>query len=159
VSLESGRETGEASPCIIKTCVDNVEFQAAHVTPINGVLTLHGHSFKLTLCVSGKLRRSGWVVDFLKLRDVVRSVVSQYDNALLISRRFSESIRVSGNFTVKLMIIDGPPTAENIAIEICREVGKALLKAGINGFSHVEVRLWEGSDFHAEVMCGSGSGT
>ncbi len=142
----------------IKVCVDNLEFQAAHITPVNSVPTLHGHSFKLTLCVSGELTSEGWVMDFLRLREVVQNIVKRYNYSLLVSEDIAKDLRISGRSAVKLGILTNLPTAENLALKICRDSIAALHRV-VKGLKHVEVRLWEGSDFHVEVMCGLDSNT
>ena len=66
-----------------------------------GCTDLHGHGYRLQVCVAGDIDDNGWILDFSELKAVVTGeIISRYDHACL--NDLSE-------------YQDRPPTAENIA--------------------------------------------
>ncbi len=96
-------------------------FDAAHfLSGYDGkCANLHGHTYKLEVVVSGKVGKSGMVVDFSHVKKVVnRVVVDKLDHA-------------------NLNDVFSNPTAENMVVWIFDEVKKELPALCC-------VRLWEG---------------
>lgn len=62
-------------------------FEAAHrlpkVPPGHKCARLHGHSFKVTVHVSGPVDESGWVMDFAEIKDAFAPLHSQLDHHYL----------------------------------------------------------------------------
>jgi 6-pyruvoyltetrahydropterin/6-carboxytetrahydropterin synthase len=66
-----------------------------------GCTDLHGHSYRLQVCVCGHTDANGWILDFSELKAVVsREVLDRYDHACLNDLPDYQEC---------------PPTAENIA--------------------------------------------
>jgi 6-pyruvoyltetrahydropterin/6-carboxytetrahydropterin synthase len=78
-------------------------FEAAHKLPLvpknHKCFNLHGHSFKVKICIDGQMNEMGWVMDFSELKKICSPYISQLDHAYL-------------NDIVGLE----NPTSENIAI-------------------------------------------
>jgi 6-pyruvoyltetrahydropterin/6-carboxytetrahydropterin synthase len=112
------------------------EFEAAHFLPgYDGPCgQMHGHTYRLEVEVegTGRVKRTGFVMDFKDLKERVRgSIVDYLDHKVL------NDVDTSG-FPREL------PTAENMAVWIYTR----LCTAGLNV---VRVRLWETSSSYAEV--------
>jgi len=138
---------------IVKTCVNGFVFDACHYTPVNGIPTLHGHTFKLSVCVEGEVGKEGWVVDFSLIKRVVEEAISPFKYSLIMPLSGKGSISIKGNFRVKEAYINAPKaTAELIGLEICRNVHKKLKDLGVN-LSSIEVTLYEGDKNSARVKC------
>jgi 6-pyruvoyltetrahydropterin/6-carboxytetrahydropterin synthase len=110
-------------------------FEAAHQLPWHAgrCRRLHGHHYRLEVCVEGPLDERGVVVDFDELSAVVRDkVVDRYDHQLL--NDFFDN-----------------PTAELIAHGNWTDVEAAGIEPAL-------LRLWETPDAMVEIMPGPSSG-
>lgn len=99
-------------------------FEAAHrlpsAPPGHKCRNMHGHSYRLRVCVSGRPDpASGWVMDFGEIKRLCQPLIDQLDHRVL-------------NDNPEL----GETTAEHIAMWFWRK-----LKPAIPGLDHVE--LWE----------------
>lgn len=88
---------------------------------------LHGHNWKVEVEVfSPVLSKEGMVMDFTRLKKILRGVLDKYDHTLLN----------------KVKSLKGKnPTSENIAAILFREI-----KPGIKKYKHIEkmrVCVWE----------------
>jgi len=100
-------------------------FDAAHqVIDYNGKCeNLHGHTYMLTVTITGRLKENGMVLDFAILKKVVNeTVLNKLDHKFLND-------------------IFENPTTENIAIFIFNTLQEAFEKYGCNVY---EVSLSEG---------------
>lgn len=87
---------------------------------------VHGHSWHVAITVIGTLNESGMIIDFKKLKSIVKTcVIDRLDHKYLNN------------------VLPFNPTAENIAKWIYQEVGKALEACGEEGVKIDYVRLWE----------------
>lgn len=104
---------------------------------------LHGHNGVIEIEVaSDTLDRHGMVVDFREIRDVVKGWVdANLDHRMLLCRA-DPAVAVLREMNEPVYVLDGNPTAENIAKEIfdkTRERGVAIS----------EIRLWETASSYA----------
>ena len=78
-------------------------FEAAHKLPLvpenHKCFNLHGHSFKVKICIDGPINEMGWVMDFSKLKEICSPHISELDHSYL-----NEIVGLQN------------PTSENIAI-------------------------------------------
>jgi|TARA_B110000305_G_C19112707_1_gene480505 6-pyruvoyltetrahydropterin/6-carboxytetrahydropterin synthase len=62
-------------------------FEAAHKLPLvpksHKCSNLHGHSFKVRICVTGIVNELGWVMDFADLKLICAPVVDSLDHTYL----------------------------------------------------------------------------
>lgn len=63
-----------------------LSFSAAHfITFENGQCeAVHGHNYGVSVEVTGPLNDAGYVVDFLALRELVRSLLAEWDHRVLL---------------------------------------------------------------------------
>lgn len=136
------------------TCVKNIEFHAAHATPVNGTPLLHGHTFIVNVCVEGELTEKHWVIDFTILSDIVKEVIDQeYNFRLLLDRKDSSRVKIIAPFDVKITYVDGPPTAESLARDICRSLSEHLLRRDmLSNIRACRVTVCEGSNLCTEYV-------
>ena len=105
-------------------CLKEFEFDAAHYLPeYNGKCEhLHGHTYKLVVKVEGTPDKEGMVIDFLKLKEIVKEkAVSKLDHSCIND-------------------ILPQPSAENIAMWVWQQVEKEL--EGPN-YKLYEIEVWE----------------
>ena len=78
-------------------------FEAAHKLPLvsknHKCFNLHGHSFKVKVCLDGPINEMGWVLDFSELKTICSPYIEQLDHSYLNEIEGLEN-----------------PTSENIAI-------------------------------------------
>ncbi len=118
------------------------EFAAAHqlVLPYDSPCQrLHGHNYKLRVTINGNINKSGMVMDFKELKNIVnREVISVLDHQDL-TNFFNKDPRNCVKYRVNA-------TAENMCIWIYQKITKALT----NNVSVIKVQLWETTDSMAE---------
>lgn len=88
-------------------------FDSAHFLPLvaenHKCRKLHGHTYKVTIGVTGEPNEQGWIIDFAEISAVVKPVLQKIDHTLLNAVAGLEN-----------------PTAENIAVWIYERVKKEL---------------------------------
>jgi len=77
-------------------------FDSAHFLPLvaenHKCRKLHGHTYRVTIAISGEVNEKGWIMDFAEIGDIVKPIVRSIDHTLLNAVPGLEN-----------------PTAENIA--------------------------------------------
>jgi len=70
----------------IRVANDNLTFSAGHfVTLEDGCCErLHGHSYRVAAEISGPLNENQYVVDFVAVREVLKTVLSELDHRVLL---------------------------------------------------------------------------
>jgi 6-pyruvoyltetrahydropterin/6-carboxytetrahydropterin synthase len=88
-------------------------FEAAHKLPMvpstHKCSNLHGHSFRVKICLDGPLNEMGWVMDFSEVKKICSPYIEILDHSYLNE-------------------IDGlsNPTSENIAIWLWQKLKEPL---------------------------------
>ncbi len=138
----------------VTTCIDDLRFEAAHYTPVRGVPTIHGHTFSVTICVTGNSdNATGWVIDFDILRRIANQIINRFNFSLLAPKSDLGKIEIKGPFKVNIVYLrSGLPTAENIGKEICEELTKALKEINVE-FSELSVKVLEGAVNYSIIKC------
>ena len=86
---------------------------------------LHGHNYKVRLTVEGaSLDKSGMLVDFTDLKNILESVLSKFDHGYLNEILPFDKIN---------------PTAENIAEQISKQIQFKIKKSKLQ----IKVTVWE----------------
>lgn len=129
-------------------------FEAAHFLhnykgPCSNI---HGHSYKLEVCIGGIPRseknhpEDGLVIDFKKLKELVQAEVTDHlDHALIInSNTLSKNIEEENG--IKKAIFTFQPTCENMVIHFSKLIKEKLP----DGIKLISVRLWETRNSFAE---------
>lgn len=110
-------------------------FEACHHLPhyVGACHSLHGHSYKLEVTVTGaqeedmNMSHCGMIMDFKELKKIIKEVAGKYDHA-------------------DLNLYFRNPTAENMVEKIALDIMCCLP----NGVSLVSCKLWETADSYAE---------
>lgn len=95
---------------------------------------IHGHSYELMVTVSGKPEQDslspvrGMVMDFKKLKTIVEEqIIEKLDHALVLDKETApEQLDQLGEFVGRLILVNYPPTSENMLIDFSDRLNKAL---------------------------------
>lgn len=89
-------------------------FEAAHILESSyseDCPRFHGHSYIVEVfCQSRKLNADGMVIDFGKLKDVIKPLIDEWDHKLIIPDSMENDISLHD-----ICLFAGNPTAENMA--------------------------------------------
>ncbi|MCX6247038.1 MAG: 6-carboxytetrahydropterin synthase [Bacteroidetes bacterium] len=131
-------------------------FEAAHA--LHGYdgpcRSIHGHSYKLSVTVSGVpveesgSPKKGMVMDFGDLKRMIKkNVIDSVDHALILSKDYPvEDIQRMNEGFENVVWVDYQPTSENLLVDFSQKI-MAFLPAGITLFS---LRLRETANSYAE---------
>ena len=105
----------------------------------------HGHNGKVEVAIRKKgLDRLGMVVDFEEIKEKVqRWVDAELDHKMLLNKR-DPLVKILRGLGEPVVVMDGNPTAENIARLIFEHAKKRKMPVA-------SVRLWETVNSFAEV--------
>jgi 6-pyruvoyl-tetrahydropterin synthase len=135
-------------------CAKSGPIDIAHYTPVNGVPRLHGHTFRIVLCVSGPIREGGMVVDFGILDRFLRKIEQELNFSLLApynDRELIESWARHAPFEIKAIYLPGPATAEILGLWICKKLRQEL--TDLSEKMRLYVIIDEGIGHRATVQC------
>lgn len=125
--------------------VDNIYFEAMHVTP--GFLDIdmipHGHTYRLSVEVSGKPGPDGYILDLRELEDVVRSIASDLDRSLIVPQGYIVNDQIRTMFKKIIVCDKGNSTLENITLMIAEKIYRVIGRRDIT----VKVTLYEGARY------------
>lgn len=91
---------------------------------------IHGHSYKLTVSISGPIIddnsavKNGMIIDFSDLKKIInQAVIEEFDHALLVNGNtpHAEYANVENGFS-KIILCDYQPTCENMLIDMVKRV-------------------------------------
>jgi 6-pyruvoyltetrahydropterin/6-carboxytetrahydropterin synthase len=138
---------------------DYLKFSAAHFMAYPGFREhLHGHNYRVSFQVEGKLGTQGYVVDFGIVKRIARGLCQQLDERTLIPARSDclvvreegdavmvryeqEEFRFPKADVLLLPIVH--TSAEELAQHLAGQLLDALKKEGISGIVAVEVGVEE----------------
>lgn len=124
-------------------------FEAAHrlMTYQGNCKNLHGHSYKVSVSLTGNLSKNGMVVDFKILNGWLKEIIDNLDHATILNKEDSHLIQILRDVMLfRVFVMECEPTAENIALYIKSEIEKR----GSRDF-FVEVKVWETENSYAKV--------
>ena len=118
------------------------EFEACHQLPnmecYGACRNLHGHTYKLTIEISGPINEKGWVINFKDLKAIVGElIINKYDHANL-----NDFFEVS--------------TAENMVAKMYKDL-KNYFNASSNRYPGItvhSVKLYETSNSYVYIDAG-----
>lgn len=97
---------------------------------------IHGHSYKLTVSISGDVIndqdnvKNGMIMDFGDLKKIVKkNIIEDFDHCLLLNGNSPHKAYndVENGFS-KIMLCDYQPTAENMLIDMVKRIKNKLPK-------------------------------
>lgn len=115
-------------------------FEAAHA--LHGYdgpcKSIHGHSYKLTVTVSGtplgdkKSPKTGMVMDFGDLKEIIKkNIIDYFDHSLILGKDYPlEDVQKTSEIFCNIVWVDYQPTSENLLIDFSRRI-TPLLPAGV----------------------------
>ncbi|MEO7320483.1 MAG: 6-carboxytetrahydropterin synthase QueD [Nitrosospira sp.] len=146
-----------------------LEFDAGHRIPFHNSKCrhLHGHRYAIEITLSGDIitdtgvAEQGMVMDYSEVKRIANAVlVDKWDHAFLVH---SEDIPVL-QFLQSLenhrtIVLDAPPTAENLALAAFRILDAAYQDSYGNHLRLEQVRLFETPNCWADATRGQMLGT
>ena len=141
--------------------VEGVQFAAAHFATFGGSSEpLHGHSYEVAAELDGALSEESWVIDFIELKSILRSLCDELDHRFLLQTE-SRILELEPGATtwrirspsgmeytlpasdVVALPIDNT-TAERLAEWLCGRLGEKLSERGAHKVETITVEVWEG---------------
>lgn len=141
-----------------------LEFDAGHRIPFHNSKCrhLHGHRYAIEITLSGDIitdtgvAEQGMVMDYSEVKRIANTVlVDKWDHAFLV---YSEDVPVLQFLQSledhKTIVLDAPPTAENLALAAFRILDAAYQDSYGNHLRLEQVRLFETPNCWADATRG-----
>ena len=119
-------------------------FEAAHaLRGYDGPCkSIHGHSYKLTVTVSGTpiqdpdSPKKGMVMDFGDLKEIIKkNIIDSFDHSLILNKDYNlEDVKKIKDVFCNIVWVDYQPTSENMLIDFSKRI-ESLLPEGVRLFS------------------------
>ncbi|MFZ5556357.1 MAG: 6-carboxytetrahydropterin synthase QueD [Pseudomonadota bacterium] len=139
-----------------------IEFDAGHRIPNHASICrhLHGHRYALEVTLSGPVITregapdQGMVMDFGDVKAIAREFVTdRWDHAFLAYIHDTEVLRFLQSLPDhKTVVLDAPPTAENLALEAFRILDAAYRDRYGDRLRLERVRLYETPNCWADAL-------
>lgn len=136
-----------------------LEFDSGHRIPNHRSQCrhLHGHRYAIEITISGKIIETegasdqGMVMDYSDVKDIAkRELVDLWDHAFLAYKNDRELLDFLGSIPGhKTVVLDKPPTAENLALAAFSILDAAYASRGLN---LERVRLFETPNNWADAV-------
>ena len=110
---------------------------------------IHGHSYEAQVILVGEPDESGMVMDYFDLKTMVQPLIDELDHCFLLDQSDTVMQSFFEHHPMKVVEIDVPTTAENIAHYLLNHI-LAQLPAG-HRVETVKVRIYETEKTYAEV--------
>jgi len=136
---------------MLTTISKQFRWEMGHRLPFHEGLckNIHGHSYEAHVILAGQPDSHGMVMDYFDMKLLIQNRIDELDHAFLcdssdvVVRTFLEE------HTLKIVLVDFPTTAENIALMLLDHV-IAQLPVG-HRVTHVRLRVYETEKTYAEV--------
>lgn len=130
-----------------------LEFDAGHRIPNHASQCrhLHGHRYAIEITLSGDiitaegLSEQGMVMDYSEVKRIAKEeLVDAWDHAFLVYRNDSEVLNFLNSLPGhKTVVMEVPPTAENLALIAFRQLDSAYRDTYGNHLRLERVRIYE----------------
>jgi 6-pyruvoyltetrahydropterin/6-carboxytetrahydropterin synthase len=141
-----------------------LEFDAGHRIPSHDSKCrhLHGHRYAIEITLSGNIitdagaAEQGMVMDYSEVKRIANvAVVDLWDHAFLVYRQDVEVLQFLQSLDDhKTVVLDSPPTAENLALTAFRILDIAYQDTYGNHLRLEQVRLFETPNCWADAVRG-----
>ena len=141
-----------------------LEFDAGHRIPSHHSKCrhLHGHRYAIEVTLSGNIiteagaTEQGMVMDYSEVKRIANvAVVDLWDHAFLVHRQDVEVLQFLQSLDDhKTVVLDSPPTAENLALTAFRILDIAYRDTYGNHLRLEQVRLFETPNCWADAVRG-----
>ena len=108
---------------------------------------IHGHSYKMIVELEGDVDKSGMVLDYYDLKQIINPIVEELDHAFLVFNEDQEVIDFLNKIKSKKVIAGFQSTVENICSYFLERIKNSQLPKNIKS---VKVRICETPDDYAE---------
>jgi 6-pyruvoyltetrahydropterin/6-carboxytetrahydropterin synthase len=134
---------------MLVTCTRRLEWDAMHRIPNHEgkCKAFHGHRYVAEItCTATELDNLGRIIDFGILKSLIGTWIDEnWDHTgILMANDTDPAIKAiiesNGKYGRPIYLIDAPPTAENIAIELAKVTQKLLINTEIE---LIALRVWE----------------
>jgi 6-pyruvoyltetrahydropterin/6-carboxytetrahydropterin synthase len=141
-----------------------LEFDAGHRIPSHHSKCrhLHGHRYAIEVTLSGNIiteagaTEQGMVMDYSEVKRIANvAVVDLWDHAFLVHRQDVEVLQFLQSLDDhKTVVLDSPPTAENLALTAFRILDVAYQDTYGNHLRLEQIRLFETPNCWADAIRG-----
>lgn len=149
----------------IRVANDDLVFSAAHSITFEGGGSerLHGHTYRVAVEVYGPLNNSGYVVDFLVVRDALKDIIAGLDHRVLLPAQHPAIRVVTQRGEVEVTFAEWRwvfpeddcallPIANTTTELLAQHIGERLVAAIASSTgtpARVQIEIGEGSGFSA----------
>jgi 6-pyruvoyltetrahydropterin/6-carboxytetrahydropterin synthase len=126
-------------------------WEMGHRLPFHDGLckNLHGHSYEAHFVLTGEPDEHGMVMDYFDLSAMVKPLIDELDHCFLLDTSDLEMAEFFATHPMKVVRIDMPSTAENIARFLLHHVIDRLPTG--HSLTTLRVRVFETAKTYAEV--------
>lgn len=136
---------------MLTTISKQFRWEMGHRLPFHEGLckNIHGHSYEAQIVVTGEPDDHGMVMDYFDLKTLIQPLIDELDHCFLLDSTDTLMSDFFSSNPMKVVTIDVPTTAENIAAHLLDHVIKQLPAS--QNITHVKVRVYETEKTYAEV--------
>lgn len=111
---------------------------------------MHGHSYKMSVEITGELDNNGMIIDFFDLNKIVKPIVEKYDHAFLCWEGDKKVKDFLVKNRMKKVIAGYHSTVENICSDFLDKITHKLLDIKKHKFEELTVKIYESPNSFAE---------
>jgi len=110
---------------------------------------IHGHSYEAHVILGGEPDDLGMVMDYFDMKTLIQPIIDELDHSFLCDRSDDVMVGFFTNHPMKVVYIDVPTTAENIAHMLADQIWAQLTAHA--SIDELTVRVYETEKTYAEV--------
>jgi len=114
---------------------------------------IHGHSYEAHVILTGEPDGQGMVMDYFDVKTLVQPLIDELDHSFLCDRSDDVMVDFFTDHPMKVVYVDVPTTAENIAHMLADQIWSQL--ASYISIDELTVRVYETEKTYAEVTTNS----
>ena len=136
---------------MLTTIAKQFRWEMGHRLPFHEGLckNIHGHSYEAQIVVTGETDEHGMVMDYFDMKTMVQPLIDKLDHCFLLDSSDTLMKEFFATNPMKVVEIDVPTTAENIAAYLLDHVVDQLPTG--HSITHIKVRVYETEKTYAEV--------
>ena len=111
---------------------------------------IHGHSYKMSVEITGNLNKNGMIIDFFELNKIVKPFIKKYDHAFLCWDKDKKVKDFLVKNKMKRVLVDYHSTVENICNDFIEKISGRLNRIKGHKFEELTVKIFESPNSFAE---------
>jgi 6-pyruvoyltetrahydropterin/6-carboxytetrahydropterin synthase len=111
---------------------------------------IHGHSYKMSVEITGNLNKNGMIIDFFDLNKIVKPIIEKYDHAFLCWNNDKRVKDFLVRNKMKRVLVDYHSTVENICNDFIEKISGKLSRVKGHKFEELTVKIFESPNAFAE---------